>query len=212
MSKQFFAAATAVALAMATCVVSAHDMDDELGPPIIFEVTPAFGYMDGGAFEDPVNGKKRDLEGHQNWGLFLNLPADYSSHYELLLSHQSTAVEGAVPLDMDVQYLQIGGTVSYPYATRVIPYFGMTAGAARFDPKDSGLDDETKWSFSAGAGVRVPVSQRFGLRFDARAFVTLVDTDSDFFCISSGGLLCRIRARSDTLVQYAASLGLSYRF
>jgi opacity protein-like surface antigen len=212
MSKRFFSAGAAAALAMAACAVSAHEEDEVSALPAIFEVTPFLGYTDGGAFEDPVNGSERDLEGDQNWGLLLNLPADYSSHYELLVSHQSTEVTGAVPLDMDVQYLQIGGTVSYPYARRVIPYFGMTAGAARFKPGDSALDDETKWSFSAGAGVRVPVSQNFGVRFDARAFVTLVDTDSNFFCISAGGLVCRIRARSDTLVQYAALLGLSYRF
>src|SRR5215207_1933990 len=212
MSRRFFSTGAAAALAMATCAVSAHEEDEEVAPPAIFEVTPFLGYTDGGAFEDPVNGSKRDLRGDQSWGLFLNLPAEYSSHYELLVSHQSTEVKGSVPLDLDVQYLQIGGTVSYPYARRVIPYFGMTAGAARFNPGDSALGDETKWSFSAGAGVRVPVSPHLGVRFDARAFVTLVDTDSDFFCISSGGLVCRIRARSDTLVQYAASLGLSYRF
>ena len=198
---------------MFACGATAHDDEDEqAGPAALFEATPFLGYADGGAFEDPVDDTKRDLRGRRTWGVLLNAPAEYSSHYELLFSRQGTEVEGLPPLDVDVEYLQIGGTVSYPYARRVIPYFGMTAGAARFNPHPSGLDDTTKWSFSAGAGVRVPVTPHFGMRFDARAFVTLVDTDSDFFCESAGGLFCRIRARSGTLVQYAASLGVSYRF
>ena len=43
-------------------------------------------------------------------------------------------MDGVKPFDMDVEYLQVGGTVSYPDAEHVIPYFGMTVGAARFSP------------------------------------------------------------------------------
>ena len=155
--------------------------------------------MAGGEFEDPADGSDRDLDEDSNFGLIFNAAVDDWRHYELLYSTQSTSVDGAAPMDMDVQYLQIGGTVSYPDANRVIPYFGITVGAARFSPDAPGLDDETKLAFSVAGGFRVPITEHFGVRFDLRAFVSVLDTDGDMFCVSDGGATCAIRAKSDTL-------------
>ena len=181
-----------------------------------FEFTPFVGYMAGGEFEDPTDSTDRDLDADNNLGLLLNATAggDYWRHYELLYRTQSTQLDGATApkLDMDVQYLQIGGIVSNPDAENVIPYFGLTIGATQLSPDESGLDDETKFSFSVGGGVRVPITDRIGVRFDARAFITLLDSDGEIFCVSSGGATCRVRVKSDTFVQYAASLGLMIGF
>ena len=177
-----------------------------------FEITPFVGYMFGGEFEDPVDGADRDLDSATNFGVIFNYAVESWRQYELLYSRQSTELEGATPVDMDVQYLQIGGTVSYEEATRVIPYFGMTVGATLFSPDGPGLNDETKLSFSVGGGMRVPITERVGVRFDARAFITLFDTDSEIFCVSSGGAVCRVKAKSDAFLQYAAMLGVVIGF
>jgi hypothetical protein len=59
----------------------------------------------------------------------------------------------------------------------------------------------------------VPITDHIGVRFDARAFITLLDTDGNFFCVSdSGGGACAIRAKSDTFLQYSAGLGLIVGF
>lgn len=179
-----------------------------------FEVTPFIGYMAGGKFEDPTDQSDRDVEADTNWGLFLNLNADGPERqYELLYTRQSTSVEGAVPIDLDVQYLQIGGIVNFTDVEHAIPYFGLTVGATQFSPDETGLDDETKLSFTVGGGVKVPITRHIGLRLDARAFVTVMDTDGDFFCDSgAAGATCRISARSDTFVQYALGLGVVAAF
>jgi len=177
-----------------------------------FEVTPFIGQMAGGEFEDPLDGRDRDLDADTNWGIILNALASPGRHYELLYTRQSTELEGESRLDMDVHYLQIGGTVSYLDAQRVIPYFGLTVGAAQFEPGSAGMDDETKFAFSVATGVRVPINDRVGVRLDLRAFVTLLGGDEDIFCVSSGGASCRVRVKSDTLTQYAASLGVAIRF
>jgi hypothetical protein len=177
-----------------------------------FEITPFVGWQGGGTFEDPTDGSDRDLDNSTSFGVIADAAADSWRHYELLYSHQSTTVQGATPIDMDIQYLQIGGTVSYQDAERVIPYFGMTVGAAQFSPDGPGLDDETKLAFSVGGGFRIPVTEHLGVRFDARAFITLFDTEGNLFCVSSGGLTCQISAKSDTFVQYAASLGVIFGF
>ncbi|MGH6611498.1 MAG: hypothetical protein ACRECQ_14710 [Burkholderiaceae bacterium] len=178
-----------------------------------FEITPFAGYMAGDEFEDPTDDSERELEADMNWGVILDMADDSWRHYELLFSSLGTEVGGATPFDMDVQYLQIGGIVSHPEATRVIPYFGLTVGAARFSPDEPGLDDETKLAFTAGGGLRVPITDRIGVRLDARAFVTLLDSDGDLFCVSAGGAAaCRITAKSDTFLQFAASLGVTIGF
>jgi hypothetical protein len=153
------------------------------------------------------------LDQGTNLGLIVDIAAESWRHYEILLAHLDTEVEGATPFDMGVQYLQIGGIVSHPTARRVIPYFGMTIGATRFSPDEPGLDDETKFSFTAGGGLRIPINDHFGVRFDARAFVTVLDSEGDLFCVSEGGAgTCNIRAKSDTFLQYAASLGVVIGF
>jgi hypothetical protein len=177
-----------------------------------FEITPFVGWQGGGAFEDPADNSDRDLDSATSFGVIADAAADSWRHYELLYSHQSTTVQGQIPIDMDIQYLQIGGIVSYQDAKRVIPYFGMTVGAAQFSPDGPGLDDETKIAFSVGGGFRIPVTEHLGVRFDARAFLTLLDTSGSIFCVSANGATCRISAKSDTFVQYAMSLGVVFGF
>lgn len=177
-----------------------------------YEITPFVGYMAGGEFEDPTDGSERDLDADTNFGVIMNIAADPWRHYELLYSNQSTQLDGVTTLDMDVQYLQIGGTVSHPDATHAIPYFGITVGAAQFSPDETGLDDETELAFTVGGGMRIPVTDNIGIRFDARAFITLLDGDSEIFCVSSEGATCAIRTKSDTFLQYAASLGVTIGF
>lgn len=179
-----------------------------------FEVTPFVGYMAGGEFEDPTDSSSRDLEAGSDFGLIVNAASDWWRHYEMLYVRQSSQVDGFEKFDMDVEYLQFGGTVSYPDAesTHVIPYFGMTVGAARFSPDAAGLDDETKLALSIAGGVRVPINDRFGVRLDLRAFATVLDSDSDIFCVSSAGATCRIRVKSDVLLQYSANLGFIVGF
>ena len=114
---------------------------------------------------------------------------------------------------VDIKYLHLGGIVNFTDVGYAVPYFGMTIGATQFSPDETGLDDETKLSFSAGGGVKVPITDHFGVRFDARAFVTLLDSDGSIFCASGeGGAGCAIKAKSDTFVQYTATLGFVASF
>jgi hypothetical protein len=198
------------ALAVAAAPAMARDQGQDYPQ---FEITPFYGYTAGGEFEDPATNTDRDLDESNNFGVILNSAVEEWRHYELLYSMQSTEIDGTLPIDLDVQYLQIGGTVSNPDAVHVIPYFGMTIGAARFNPDQSGLDAETKFAFTIGTGFKVPITDHIGVRFDARAFVSLLDTDGNIFCVSDSGVgTCAIRTKSDTFLQYHAALGLIVAF
>ena len=211
MPHRIFSGSVAAA-ALLLCLASHAQAADPARHTNFWEFTPFSGFTAGGEFEDPADGSDRDLDEDSNFGLIVNAAVDDWRHYELLYSTQSTSVDGAAPIDMDVQYLQIGGIVSYPDATRVIPYFGLTVGAARFSPDAPGLDDETKLAASIAGGFRVPITDHFAVRLDLRAFVTVLDTDGDLFCVSDGGATCAIRAKSDTFLQYSAALGVTVGF
>jgi hypothetical protein len=207
----FSGSAAAAALFCLSLPVQAADEPKEYNN---FEFTPFVGHMAGGEFEDPTDSSDRDLDAGTDFGIIIDAAADWWRHYEMLNLRQSTTVDGVEPFDMDVEYLQFGGTVSYPDAeyTHVIPYFGMTVGAARFSPDAAGLDDETMFAATLGGGLRIPINKNFGVRLDLRVFGTVLDSESDIFCVSSGGLTCRIKAKGDFFVQYSANLGVTYGF
>ena len=214
--RQFATLCRAMAVAAVACgcalTGSAHAQEWDENT---FEITPFYGVMAGGSFEDPTDDGERDVKDDTNFGIFLNLIADVPERqYELLYASQSSAVEGGVPLDLDVKYLQIGGTVGYPQSRHIIPYFGVTVGATRFTPDLAGLDDETKFSLSVGGGVRFPITDHFGLRLDIRSFVTFLEDDSEIFCVSdpNNAAACSIKPKSDTFVQFTGTLGFSFGF
>lgn len=177
-----------------------------------FQVAPFAGYATGGEFETDA-GVERDADETGGWGLALSLKEQAPNYYELLYASFDTEVEGDTPLDMDIDYLQIGGTAGWPDAKRVIPYLGLTIGAARFSPDVNGLDSATKFAFSIGAGVRVPITEHIGIRGEWRSYVTVLGSDSDLFCASAGGAAtCALRSHSDTFLQHTAQLGVIIGF
>jgi len=182
-----------------------------------FEVTPFIGYRMGGSFDVAGTTRDADVDNHGSFGVALDLRIDEGSQYELLYSRQQTRLQQDSPLgplDLDVEYLHLGGTLVVDQEQwRFTPYVAGGLGLTRFSPKVGTADDDTRFSLSLGAGVRVPISRNFGLRFEVRGYVTLIDTDTAFFCASgeSGGF-CAIRARGSTFVQYELLAGAAFAF
>jgi hypothetical protein len=176
-----------------------------------YEFTPFVGYQGGGEFEDAAGGT-RNIDAATNLGLIFDAAPESWRAYEFLYTKASTEIGGTTKSDLDIEYLQLGGIVSYPDSMRVIPYFGLTVGAARLSPSVPGWDDETNLAFSAATGVRVPIGDHFGVRLDVRAFVTLLNSDSHVFCEVSDGATCDIRGKGTTLFQYSTALGFFVKF
>ncbi len=192
--------------------------------PFRFELTPYAGYRVSSDLEteDAASGDEVDLDLDEtgSFGLILNIPADYPTEWEFLVSRQSTEIrrsDGILavsdPLaDLDITYLQAGGTYLFE-GERARPYFVATLGAAHFDPDGEGLDSETFFAFSFGGGVKLAPTSRIGLRLEARAFATLVDSDTAVYCESgpeaSG---CRLFTRGSLLWQWELNAGLITRF
>jgi len=184
-----------------------------------FEVTPFAGYRMGGSFERPETesspARDVDLDDGGSWGVDLGLYRDGSSFYELLYSSQSTSMDSSDPtlsrVDVQTDYYHFGGTLLFADEKWMVPYLSLTAGATRFSADD--YDSETKFSVSLGGGLRLPFSDHVAATLGVRGYLTFVDSDTSFLCVSgSEESGCLVRSSGSTYFQAEAQLGLTLRF
>lgn len=205
-----------LALFSATMVAQAQEEDRgasrrDLTP---YEVTPFIGYRLGGNFDIANSSQRANLADHGAFAIAFDLRRDEASQYELTYAREETRLESTsplAPLDVNVEYLHLGGTLDVNNDLPLQPYVIGSLGATRFTLQ-SGTSD-TRFSLSLGGGLRVPVTPRFGLRLEARGYVTLIDTSSAIFCASgSFGGVCSIRARGSTFTQFELMAGAAFAF
>jgi hypothetical protein len=184
-----------------------------------FEVTPFAGYRMGGSFEQQETASSPardvDLDDGGSWGVDLGLYRDGSSFYELLYSSQSTSMDSSDPalsrVDVQTDYYHFGGTLLFADEEWMVPYLSLTAGATRFSADD--YDSETKFSASLGGGMRLPFNDHVAATLGVRGYLTFVNSDTNFLCVSGGEQSgCLVRSSGSTYLQVEAQLGLTLRF
>jgi hypothetical protein len=112
-------------------------------------------------------------------------------------------------LDLDVQYLHIGGMV--PFKTpnaRLETLISGGAGATFMRPGTDGAASETLFSLSVGVGLLYHASDHIGIRLEARGWFTFTDASGGIFC--SGG--CAIAFSGSGFAQGELSAGLQLGF
>ena len=182
-----------------------------------FQAALHAGYRVGGSFEDTDTGDDRDLDEGGSFAVALELrfrPGD-DRFYQLWYSRQASTVDDdlSVAHDVDIEYLHLGGTLPIGDYERIQPYFAAGLGATRFSSSGPDSRDSTRFSGSIALGVAVPIAERVAFRFEARGYLTAVDSDSAFFCRFDGGAgLCRIVASGATVFQAEALAGIAIRF
>ncbi len=197
-----------------------HRDEEEPSIDYSWEVTPFIGYRGGGNFDlvGSPNASDVDLDDHGSFGLAVNLflGGDKTESYELYYSRQQTNVAKSSPLapfDLNVEYLHLGGTLNLNDELPVRPYIVGSLGVTRFSPQTGNGGDDSRFSLSLGAGVKLPVSKHFSVRLEGRGFLTLVNSDSAFLCTSdtSGGA-CAIRVKGESFIQYELLAGAAFAF
>ena len=186
--------------------------------PGMFELTPYGGYRFGGTFEDAESGATAELDNNASFGLIFNIREAANTQWEIIYSRQSTQVDTSELgieeqlLDLDVHYFQGGGTVQSG-SDRVRPYLAATIGGTFIEPGLSSFDSDVFWSFSLGTGLNFMPTKRLGFRLEARAFATLVDSDTGLFCASGpNGSACAISTEGQLLWQLETFAGVVFRF
>jgi hypothetical protein len=186
-----------------------------------FEITPFVGARVGGGFDvdDPVSGDRNsvDLDSGGSFGIDLGLYAHPRGFYELLYSSQETSLDSEDPalrgVDMRIDHLQVGGTAFFPQDTFFVPYLSLAIGAAFLKPLQGPYDSETKFSASLGGGFRFPVNEHVGVNLGLRGYLTVLQSDTDLFCVSGvQGGSCLLRSSGATFFQTEAQLGISLQF
>ena len=183
-----------------------------------FEVTPYAGYRMGGSFSDAESNIDLDVKDSAAQGLMLNGLVTSNTQWEVLYGRQSTEVDTQglfvddPLLDLDMEYMHVGGTYLFE-GEKARPFVALTVGVTHADPGNEGFGSENFFSASLGGGWHLNATQRLGIRLEARAFTTFVDSDSSLFCQSVGGDGgCLILVDSKTLTQWEAHAGITLRF
>jgi len=179
------------------------------------EITPFAGYAIGGGFEDNTTGASLDVPSTGSAGLVLGLRDTDETQYELFYGFQRTelrsgGVSGRAPLfDMDIHYLHLGGTYLFP-REKVRPFLSGGLGLTLLAPDASGVSSKAYFSLSLGGGAKIPVSNRLGLRFEGRGFLTILPDETEIFCVSSGGAACTVKVKGDVFGQIQLLAGIYF--
>ena len=129
-----------------------------------------------------------------NYGGMLSVEVDRNTMAEFVYSRSDTKAKYHKYLtgetetyDMSLDYFQMG-VVKEVKQGKIVPYGTFTLGATWFNMKDAGVDDEVFFSLAGGAGVKVFLSDRIGIRLQGRLMLPLDFWGGGFFVgIGSGG-------------------------
>jgi len=185
--------------------------------PLKFELTPYGAYRFGGTFDVVDTDDSYKLVDSPGYGLIFNIRQRPNTQWEILYSAQHTEAEFSDSadgvLDVDTQILQGGGTYQGE-GERVRPYLALTVGGTRIKTSSDGAGrSDTFWSASIGIGLQIQPTNRLGLRLEARAYGTLLDSDTDLFCqTGSSQNICAVRLDGTVMSQIETIAGIVFRF
>jgi opacity protein-like surface antigen len=185
--------------------------------PGTIELTPYGAYSFGGTFKDEDSAIEAKLQDSGSYGLIFDLQRKDNTQIELIYSLQRTdaSVDDATIADVNMHYLQLGGTYQFEEIGKVLPFMSATLGATHIDVDTEGYGSDTFFGFSIGGGLQIAPTSRLGLRLEARAFGTTLSSGSTIFCLSDPGggqAGCAITVKGDVLWQFQAMAGIVFRF
>jgi hypothetical protein len=171
------------------------------------------GYRFGGEFTDVNTEQPWEFTDGGSFALSLAKGIDPQRQYEFFVSHRNGALKppglSAVTsnVSLAVTYYHIGGNY-FPDGLGQGVYLAGGLGLTHLDPREAGLNSETRFSLSLAFGYMIPARKNFGFKLEARGYATLVDSTTAIFC--SGG--CIIQVKGDSFTQVDVLAGVSARF
>jgi opacity protein-like surface antigen len=190
-----------------------------------FDITPFVGVRVGGELDDiDSNNQSVDLEvedGDPSFGFIFAVPVYQELRVEFLYSHQETKLKANSGFltatsdfsDIDIDYYHIGASWEWAMST-IHPFFSIGIGATQFDPDEPLLDDDIRFSYSLGGGVKLFLQKNIALHLGGRFFSTYIDSHDRNDCHSSNNnnTVCFDHEEDEYLDQFEAMLGLTFRY
>jgi hypothetical protein len=180
------------------------------------EISPFVGAQFGGGIQSRPG--RLEIEPGLAYGAIVDVRVRPDATIQMLYGRQDTDLEfessdlffpQTVRAGLAVEYYHLGGAVEFGEG-RLRPYFALTVGATRFDPKVEGVGSEWRFSIGSGLGFKTYVSPRFGLRLEARVWPTFLQTSGGFLCTLPGA--CLVNVEADFLTQGSATAGFFVAF
>lgn len=185
--------------------------------PGTIELTPYGAYSFGGTFEDEESSAQAELQDSGSFGLIFDYQLKNNTQVEVIYSLQNTdaVISDATISDVNMHYLQLGGTYQFEMVGKTLPFMSATLGGTHVAVDSQGFGSDTFFGFSIGGGIQIAPSSRVGLRLEARAFGTVLSSGSTIFCVSDPGggqAGCAITVAGEVLWQLQAMAGIVFRF
>jgi hypothetical protein len=180
------------------------------------EISPFGGIRFGGGVQSQPG--RLSIDPGVSYGVLVDLRVRPDATVQFLYDREDTTLEFAssnvffperVTAGLAVEYYHFGGTVEF-LEGRLRPYFALTVGATRFDPKVEDIGSEWRFSIGSGFGVKAYLTPRFGLRAEARVWPTFINTSGGFLCTLPGA--CLVQVQADFLTQGGATAGFFVGF
>ena len=178
-------------------------------------ISPMVGYTTGGGLElgeadlDDVS-----IDGGLTWGGQLGFAPKPGFAFEVSYMQQETHLDVRGADLLSIKAGQLHGLFLFEkiaYGKKARPYFLIGAGATFFNP-DKGFDGETRFSWSLGAGMKADVSDKLGIKLQAKYNPTYIQEDwGGTWCDPYWGY-CYGVADPDYLDQGEFTAGLMYKF
>ena len=164
------------------------------------EVAPFVGVQYGGWFDSAASGRAVSLGTGLLYGGTVDIPLIPNWRAELLYSRQETeltAGSGGPAFGLTVERYMAG--IQEEKVADWGRFFGVfLVGLTRFSPGLGGYDADERFTLGLSLGVKTSLSERFGLRGEARGFFVSVESGGGIAC-SNG--LCLFRYSASGLWQ-----------
>ncbi|MDW7695224.1 outer membrane beta-barrel protein [Flammeovirgaceae bacterium SG7u.111] len=174
--------------------------------PQKIEFSPYAGYMLAGKFN--ANRGEIDIKNGGNFGATLsfnlsNYTFEDNTHLELMYNHLNTYVlrreygSGITKrlFDMNVDYYQIGVTHMVVPDGMFRPFGSISLGWSTFNPKESGVSSESRFSMVLGGGAKVFFTDHIGIRVQGRLLMPMYFSGGGLWC-GTGGCSAGLAASS----------------
>ncbi|NOX48505.1 MAG: hypothetical protein GXO89_16175 [Chlorobi bacterium] len=145
-----------------------------------FELTPLIGYQFGGKLRMYEGDLK--VKDQMNYGLAASTALAPDTRFEFMWTHMETSADFRPyygyeflrgSFNLNINYYQIGGVREFPKGGAVVPFGEFTLGAVQFTPSDVNIAETWRFSVTLGGGAKFWLSDRIGIRLQARLLMPL---------------------------------------
>ena len=154
------------------------------------QLSPFLGYETGAKINTSLG--SLHIEDGMDFGAILNVGIGGGRYAELSYSHLGTELSTDheatyTPVcDLAVDYYSLGMLQELKPAEKTTPYGLLTLGVVNYRPTSGDISGENKVHISLAGGVKTKLSEKIGLRFQARLLLPLYYAGT-YFTFGTGG-------------------------